>query len=90
MHIYRKSITKEFGFMLQFYLKLFNQTGPFYILRCADNSFYIGHTDDLEKRMAEHMGGEGCVYFRSYPFETFSSSMKTLRNCVVKNSLCQF
>ena len=25
-----------------------------YILRCSDGSFYTGHTDDLEKRMAEH------------------------------------
>jgi len=32
------------------------------MLKCADNSFYIGHTDDLEKRMAEHVSGYGCVY----------------------------
>jgi len=25
-----------------------------YILLCSDGSFYTGHTDDLEKRMAEH------------------------------------
>ena len=25
-----------------------------YILRCADNSYYTGHTDNLEKRIAEH------------------------------------
>jgi len=25
-----------------------------YILRCSDNSFYTGHTDDLEKRLSEH------------------------------------
>jgi predicted GIY-YIG superfamily endonuclease len=25
-----------------------------YLLRCADGSFYTGHTDDLEKRMFEH------------------------------------
>ena len=25
-----------------------------YILRCADASYYAGHTDDLEKRVAEH------------------------------------
>ena len=29
-----------------------------YILKCADNSYYIGHTDDLEKRMGEHQTGE--------------------------------
>jgi len=32
---------------------------PFYvyILRCADGSFYTGHTDDLELRIAEHEAG---------------------------------
>ena len=29
-----------------------------YILRCADNSYYTGHTDNLEKRIAEHQFGE--------------------------------
>lgn len=29
-----------------------------YILRCADNSYYTGHTDNLEKRMSEHQEGE--------------------------------
>ena len=25
-----------------------------YILRCNDNSYYTGHTDDIEKRIAQH------------------------------------
>jgi len=33
-----------------------------YILRCADDSLYIGHTQDLEWRMARHIVGEGCKY----------------------------
>ncbi|HHT9106975.1 MAG TPA: GIY-YIG nuclease family protein [Candidatus Wujingus californicus] len=28
-----------------------------YILRCADDSYYTGHTDNLEKRLAEHRSG---------------------------------
>ena len=28
-----------------------------YILRCADNSYYTGHTDNLEKRIGEHQRG---------------------------------
>ncbi|MCH8088314.1 MAG: GIY-YIG nuclease family protein [Chloroflexi bacterium] len=28
-----------------------------YILRCADGSYYTGHTDDLEKRIAAHQRG---------------------------------
>ena len=29
---------------------------PFYvyILKCKDGSYYVGHTDNLEKRIAEH------------------------------------
>jgi len=29
-----------------------------YILRCADNSYYTGHTDNLEERIAKHQSGE--------------------------------
>lgn len=29
-----------------------------YILRCADGSYYTGHTDNLEKRIAEHQAGQ--------------------------------
>ena len=28
-----------------------------YILRCSDRSYYTGHTDDLEKRLAAHGRG---------------------------------
>ena len=28
-----------------------------YMLRCRDGSYYVGHTDDLEKRVAEHQAG---------------------------------
>jgi predicted GIY-YIG superfamily endonuclease len=32
---------------------------PFYVymLECSDGSYYVGHTDDLEKRMALHETG---------------------------------
>jgi putative endonuclease len=29
-----------------------------YILRCNDGSFYVGHTDDLERSVAQHEHGE--------------------------------
>lgn len=29
-----------------------------YILCCADNSYYTGHTDNLEERIAQHRAGE--------------------------------
>ena len=28
-----------------------------YILRCAESSYYTGHTDDLERRIASHQMG---------------------------------
>jgi len=35
-----------------------------YILRCADGSYYIGHTEDLEKRFAQHNLGAVSSYTR--------------------------
>ena len=29
-----------------------------YILQCIDNSYYTGHTENLEKRILEHTAGE--------------------------------
>ncbi|HEU4759343.1 MAG TPA: GIY-YIG nuclease family protein [Dehalococcoidia bacterium] len=29
-----------------------------YILRCSDGSYYVGHTDNLEARVASHQRGE--------------------------------
>lgn len=28
-----------------------------YLLRCNDGSYYVGHTDDLEHRFAQHQSG---------------------------------
>ena len=33
-----------------------------YILKCADNSYYIGHTDNLEKRISDHQAGLASDY----------------------------
>jgi predicted GIY-YIG superfamily endonuclease len=35
-----------------------------YILRCADGSYYTGHTTNLELRVAEHQAGEGSDWTR--------------------------
>lgn len=35
-----------------------------YMLRCADGSFYVGHTEDLESRIAAHQTGEIPGYTR--------------------------
>jgi predicted GIY-YIG superfamily endonuclease len=28
-----------------------------YMLRCSDGSYYVGHSDDIERRLAEHETG---------------------------------
>ena|SRR5689334_5556055 len=33
-----------------------------YLLRCADESYYAGHTDDLEGRLWQHQQGIGCEW----------------------------
>jgi putative endonuclease len=35
-----------------------------YLLRCADDTFYCGITNDMEKRLAAHTAGEGAKYTR--------------------------
>lgn len=50
-----------------------------YILRCADRSYYVGHTDDIEKRMAQHESGElGGYTAKRRPLElVYSQSFST-------------
>jgi len=36
-----------------------------YILRCADGSYYLGHTDNLDARVAAHHAGEMDGYTRT-------------------------
>jgi tRNA(Arg) A34 adenosine deaminase TadA/predicted GIY-YIG superfamily endonuclease len=42
-----------------------------YILRCADGSYYTGHTDALEARLAQHRNGEipDCHTFKRRPVD---------------------
>ncbi len=42
-----------------------------YILRCADGTYYTGHSDDLERRVSQHHGGAfpDCYTFRRRPLE---------------------
>ena len=36
-----------------------------YILRCADGSYYVGHTEDLEPRLQQHQAGQVTGYTHS-------------------------
>ena len=35
-----------------------------YILRCSDGSYYTGRTNDIQKRIGEHVAGQGCQWTR--------------------------
>jgi predicted GIY-YIG superfamily endonuclease len=51
-----------------------------YILQCSDNSFYTGHTDDLEKRINEHIYGlvPSCYTYNRRPIKLlFSQEFNT-------------
>ena len=56
-----------------------------YILKCSDDSFYTGSTQDIEKRILRHTAGRGAKYLRgklpirlvySEDFATRSEAMK--------------
>lgn len=57
----------------------------FYVLRCADDTFYAGYTNNLQKRIATHNAKKGakytkmrtpveCIYFETY--ETKQAAMQ--------------
>ena len=37
-----------------------------YILKCSDNSYYVGSTKDLELRIQQHKNGEGANHTKKY------------------------
>ena len=51
-----------------------------YVLRCSDSSYYTGHTDNLERRIAQHFSGAipACYTFGRRPLEVvFSQDFAT-------------
>jgi len=56
-----------------------------YILKCSDNSYYTGITNDMEKRLAEHKSGKypDCYTFNKRPlelkfYETFNDVLQAI------------
>ncbi|AHN20091.1 GIY-YIG nuclease family protein [Lysinibacillus sphaericus] len=37
----------------------------FYVLECADKTYYAGYTNNVEKRVAAHNAGKGAKYTRA-------------------------
>jgi predicted GIY-YIG superfamily endonuclease len=50
-----------------------------YILECSDGSYYVGHTDNMEVRVAQHQTGTfgGYTYFRRPIKVVFSEMLPT-------------
>ena len=52
-----------------------------YMLKCKDNSYYVGHTDNIEKRISEHKNKKYCCYTASrLPVQVVFVQMFNLRN----------
>ncbi len=50
--------------------KVHDESWCVYVLRCSNNYFYIGMTNNLERRLKEHDRGRGSKFVRSWrPFE---------------------
>lgn len=55
-----------------------------YIVRCKDNSLYVGWTNDLEKRMKAHNAGRGAKYTKPRMpvelvyYETFATKQEAM------------
>ena len=53
-----------------------------YMLRCTDGSIYTGMTNDIDKRISEHINREGAKYTKSHKVEkleiAWSSKTKSL------------
>lgn len=39
--------------------------GYMYILQCADGTYYVGSTNNLERRIMQHQNGEGAYYTKN-------------------------
>ncbi len=40
-----------------------------YMIRCLDNSIYTGMTNNVEKRLSEHLANKGAKYTKSHQVE---------------------
>lgn len=55
-----------------------------YILRCCDDSYYVGSTQDVSQRLATHRAGEGAAFTaRRLPVDSiYQESFATLEEAV--------
>ncbi len=57
-----------------------------YILKCSDGSYYTGHTDNLEQRLAEHQAGfvTSCYTFTRLPVQLVFNELLESRDAAFK------
>lgn len=58
-----------------------------YILQCSDDSFYVGHSDDLQKRLYEHEAGlfSTCYKFNKCPVQlVFTEQFESRENALAR------
>jgi putative endonuclease len=56
-----------------------------YILKCNDNSYYTGITNNLKKRLDDHTNGKGAKYMRGRtPFDLVFSESHPDRSSALK------
>lgn len=48
-----------------------------YIVRCKDNSLYTGMTNNLDKRVNEHLSKSGAKYTKSYKATKLETAWKS-------------
>ncbi|MBN1340526.1 MAG: GIY-YIG nuclease family protein [Bacteroidales bacterium] len=53
----------------------------------ADGSFYIGYTNDLQKRLAQHNNGESRYTSKKMPWKTEGES-RVFQRCLFQYSWC--
>lgn len=56
-----------------------------YILRCADGALYVGHTHDLEARLAAHNAGEALFTRKRRPVVVaFAENHRNVQSAVAR------
>ena len=56
-----------------------------YILKCSDNSYYTGVTNNLENRLYQHSNGliQNCYTYKRRPFELkYFAEYEDIRNAI--------
>ena len=57
-----------------------------YILQLIDDSYYVGFTENIERRLKEHRLGMACVHTKKNSYEAISVVRKTTRSNACKST----